>query len=183
MVESRAQILGHPIHPMLVMFPIALFPLALVFDVVWLVTGDIFWLSGAFWILLAGVVGTLAAIVPGIVDYVAVVPKTGPARRTANKHLVTGLIIAAVSILALALRYAAGAYTFGAESKEVVTSWAYGGVALNLVNNLLIVLQGWWGGTLVYDHHIGPSPRGGPQVEPRDVREASRRREPGGGSP
>ncbi|MBX6368656.1 MAG: hypothetical protein IRZ04_11785, partial [Rhodospirillales bacterium] len=62
---SRAAIAGHPIHPMLVPFPIAFLVGALVVDLAFASTGDPFWARAGFWLLLAGIVTGAAAAVFG----------------------------------------------------------------------------------------------------------------------
>jgi uncharacterized membrane protein len=38
-MEAKAKLLGHPIHPMLIVLPLGLFIMAVVADVVYLATG------------------------------------------------------------------------------------------------------------------------------------------------
>jgi len=67
--KSTAQILGHPLHPMLVAFPIAFFVGTFVSDLVYLVRGDVFWARVSFWLLAAGLaMGALAALA-GFTDF------------------------------------------------------------------------------------------------------------------
>jgi hypothetical protein len=67
-VESRAKIMGHPIHPILIPFPLGLLSTSVVFDVVHLLTGDEKWAEISFWMIAAGVIGGLAAAVFGLID-------------------------------------------------------------------------------------------------------------------
>ena len=54
-MRSRFKVLGHPVHPILVVFPLGLYPIALVADIIFLVlffgfgTIDGFWWRMAFW--------------------------------------------------------------------------------------------------------------------------------------
>jgi uncharacterized membrane protein len=75
-MESRAKLLGHPIHPMLIPFPLGLFPTALLFDVAHVVTGNPRWADVAFWMITAGIVGALAAAVFGAIDWWAIPSNT-----------------------------------------------------------------------------------------------------------
>lgn len=168
MVESKAHVAGHPIHPMVVMFPVALFPIAIIFDLVWLAFGDPIWLAVASWALLAAVVTAVGAAVPGLVDYFAVVPSSGPARRTANHHMWNGFAIMAIGALSALLRFREGAYGPLESVANVGVTAVYGAIFLNAVVNLLIIAQGWWGGELVYRHLIG--------VNPESERDAARER-------
>src|SRR3954447_14845031 len=69
---STAAIGGHPIHPMLVPFPIAFLVGALLTDIVFLRTGDAFWARGSFWLLSAGIVTGAAAAIFGLIDFLSI---------------------------------------------------------------------------------------------------------------
>ena len=62
-MQSRAKLFGHPIHPILIPFPLGLLTTSVVFDVVYLLTDNGKWSEIAFWMIAAGVVGGLAAAV------------------------------------------------------------------------------------------------------------------------
>jgi uncharacterized membrane protein len=66
--RSTASIAGHPIHPMLVPFPIAFFVGAFVTDLVFWRTGVAFWSAASFWLLSAGLVMAALAAVVGLID-------------------------------------------------------------------------------------------------------------------
>jgi len=66
-MRASARLLGHPIHPMLIVLPLGLLPGGVVFDIVWLVTGRAEFADVAFWTMLAGVIGGLTAAVFGLV--------------------------------------------------------------------------------------------------------------------
>jgi len=91
-------------HPMLIVFPSSIFPLMLLFDVLYLVVkNDALWTTGV-WLALAGVVATALAAIPGIVD-LAGIPDESRAHRTAFIHFAVGV----VTLLA---------YAAAAEAKE-----------------------------------------------------------------
>src|SRR4051812_35997252 len=71
-MESKARALGHSIHPMLIVFPLGLLGTAVIFDIVYLVTGNTGWTTVSFWMIAAGVIGGLAAAVPGLIDWMAI---------------------------------------------------------------------------------------------------------------
>jgi uncharacterized membrane protein len=68
-MSHGANLLGHPIHQMLIVFPLGLLSTSLVFDVIHLVTGSGRWADVAFWMIVAGVVGGLLAAVFGLIDW------------------------------------------------------------------------------------------------------------------
>ena len=74
-MESRAKLFGHPIHsihPILIPFPLGLLATSVVFDVVYLLTGNGRWSGISFWMIAAGVIGGLAAAVFGLIDWLAI---------------------------------------------------------------------------------------------------------------
>lgn len=71
-MESKARMMGHPIHPILIPFPLGLLTTSVVFDVVHLVTGSGQWLEISFWMIAAGVIGGLVAAVFGLIDWLAI---------------------------------------------------------------------------------------------------------------
>lgn len=71
-MESRAKFLGHPIHQMLIVFPLGLLATSVIFDIVHLATGEGRWADIAYWMIAAGVIGGLVAAVFGTIDWVAI---------------------------------------------------------------------------------------------------------------
>src|SRR4051794_21063923 len=67
--QSTARLMGHPIHPMLVPFPIAFFIGALLADLAYLKTAEPFWATAAAWLLGAGLVGAALAALAGLTDF------------------------------------------------------------------------------------------------------------------
>jgi uncharacterized membrane protein len=155
MHSARAKIAGHPVHPMLIVFPIGLFITSFIFDLVYLAAGDPFWYRTAFWTMLIGFIGTLAAALPGFADYLSLSPKT-EARRIATYHMVVGMSLAALYFVNLMVR------DWGAIGANR-TPWLP--VGLNLLGVLLISVQGWLGGELVYRHGVGVEDKDLPREE------------------
>ena len=69
---STAAIAGHPLHPMLVPFPIAFLVATLVVDIAFSATHDPFWGRAAFWLLAAGIVMAAAAAIVGLIDFLTI---------------------------------------------------------------------------------------------------------------
>src|ERR1044071_5468528 len=84
-MESRAKLFGHPIHQMLIVFPLGLLAMALVFDAVHLIGGNGYWSEIAFWMIGAGVVTGLIAAPFGFVDWLAI-PSGTRAKRVGALH-------------------------------------------------------------------------------------------------
>ncbi len=148
-MKSRLQIAGHPIHAMVVGYPIALYTSALLCDVLYLALGDAFWFRVAFWAIVFGVVTHLAAAVTGLPDFLAVArggPDQKEARRAATSHLVFGLGLLVVQGLNLGVRNAGVIPTTGSIGLPV---------AVNVIAVAVLGIQGWYGGELVYRHRVG----------------------------
>src|SRR3954454_8899038 len=71
-MESKAKLLGHPIHPMLIVFPLGLLATAVVFDIVGLSSGEPAWFDRSFWMIAAGIIGGLLAAIFGLIDWWAI---------------------------------------------------------------------------------------------------------------
>src|SRR5204862_6746291 len=72
LMESKAKLLGHPIHPMLIVFPLGLLATAMAFDIVGLASGASEWFRISFWMIAAGIIGGLLSAVFGLVDWIAI---------------------------------------------------------------------------------------------------------------
>jgi uncharacterized membrane protein len=67
--KSTANIAGHPLHPMLVSFPIAFFVTTFVCDLAFWLTGVSFWASASLWLLGVGLIIAALAAVVGLIDF------------------------------------------------------------------------------------------------------------------
>ena len=150
MAETRAQISRHPIHPMLIVFPIGLWVAALVFDVVHAFTGDSLWRTLAFWNIAGGIVGALGAAVPGLIDYTET---RGRARRLANWHMALNLGVTGLFVVNWVLRSRWGEQFLSPDS------WIP--LAMTVVGNVVLAVSGWLGGEMVYVERVGVAEDGG----------------------
>ncbi len=144
-MQSRFHIRGHPIHAMLVSYPMALYLIALLCDLVFLWTDDPFWYRLAFWTMLFGLIGNIMAALSGIIDFLALRKEVPNAKRAATVHLVLGWVLMAIYLSSLALRHA-GTVLEGSSSAIPIL--------LNLVGAGFLGIQGWYGGELVYRYGI-----------------------------
>src|SRR5919199_3160043 len=102
-MESRAKLFGHPIHPILIPFPLGLLTTSVVFDVVYLLTGDGKWAGISFWMIAAGVIGGLAAAVFGLIDWLAI-PSGTRAKAVGLWHGATNVVVVTLFIVSWLLR-------------------------------------------------------------------------------
>jgi len=140
-VRSTLTIAGHPIHPMLVPFPIAFLVGTLASDLAFWATRDAFWARGALWLVAAGVVmGGLAASF-GLVDFLTIERARGP---TGWVHFLGNLVAVVLSLVSLILR--AG----NPEAAVLPTA-----LILSVIVVGILLVTGWLGGELAYRFKIG----------------------------
>jgi uncharacterized membrane protein len=136
-MESRAKLLGHPIHPMLVVLPLGLFIGAVVFDAIALWRDSGAMAQVGFWNIAGGIVGGLLAAVFGLVDWLAI-----PAGTRAKR---IGLLHAASNVAAIACF--AGVWWLRYDAPATVATT--GLFAFEIIALLLGATGGWLGGELV----------------------------------
>lgn len=148
-MESRLKVLGHPVHPMLVMFPVALLVTAVIFDVIDTVGGPKFLGEVAYWNITVGLIGGLLAAAAGTFDLLAL-----PAGTRAKR---VGLTHAAANIAVILLFAAVWVVRLNADSR------AAGGalIAIEVVAVAILGLSAWLGGELVDRLGVGVDPEAG----------------------
>lgn len=135
-MESRTKLLGHPVHPMLIIFPLGLLATAVAFDIVGLIQSDPNWFRISFWMIAAGIIGGLCAAVFGLIDWLAIRPGTR-ANRIGLLHGGLNVVVVLLFIASWWLRQTNG---------QLPDS---GALALSFVAVLLALVGGWLGGELV----------------------------------
>jgi len=72
-MESRVKILGHPLHQMLIVFPLGLLVTSVIFDgIYYFGSHSPRWAEVSYWMIVAGLIGALVAAVPGWIDWFAI---------------------------------------------------------------------------------------------------------------
>ena len=102
-MESKAKLFGHPLHPMLIVFPLGLLTMSVIFDGIGLVSGNGHWHESAFWMIGAGVIGGLLAAVPGVIDWWAI-PFGTRAKAVGMWHGLGNVAVTALFAIAWLLR-------------------------------------------------------------------------------
>jgi uncharacterized membrane protein len=140
--KSTAAIAGHPLHPMLIPFPVACFVLAFVSDLAFWKSGDPFWATASLWLLGVGLIGAGLAAVAGLIDLF------GDDRiRDLNDawlHAGGNIVAVLIQLYNWYLRYAHG-------SDAVIPT----GLILSLIVVLGLLFTGWKGWEMVYRHRVG----------------------------
>ena len=136
-MESRAKLLGHPVHPMLIVLPLGLFIAAVVFDGIYLWRGSPTFATVAYWNIAGGVVGGLLAAVFGLIDWFAI-PAGTRAKRIGLLHGGANVVVVAIFALVWWMR--------GDTPDAVPTTNLF---LLEVVGLALGSVGGWLGGELV----------------------------------
>src|SRR5262245_7379641 len=138
-MHTPAQVAKHPIHPMLVPIPIGLWIFSLVCDLVYPTGwGGEVWKTVALYTMAGGIVGALIAAVPGVIDLLSLRTNL---RRIALIHMAVNLTV--VVLYAINFGWRIG----GAME-------ATGPVWLSVLAILLLLVSGWLGGKMVYEHGV-----------------------------
>jgi uncharacterized membrane protein len=136
-MESKAKLFGHPIHPMLIVFPLGLLVMSLIFDLVRAATGDVELTIVAYWCIAAGIIGGLAAAVFGVVDWLAI-PSGTRAKHVGLWHGAGNVVVVGLFAASWWLRSGSPSHVPGGPA-----------MVLSLVAVLLGAVTGWLGGELV----------------------------------
>src|ERR687896_1652942 len=102
-MESRAKLLGHPIHQMLIVFPLGLLAMAVIFDLLAIGLGDGYWSEIAYWMMAAGIVTGLLAAPFGFIDWLAI-PAGTRAKRIGALHGAGNVVVVLMYALSWAFR-------------------------------------------------------------------------------
>jgi uncharacterized membrane protein len=144
-MESRAKLFGHAIHPILIVYPLGLLSGAVIFDVIYLLTGNPTWTTVSYWMIAGGIIGGLLAAVFGLIDFLGI-PSGTRAKRIGLLHGLTNLGVMILFIASWLLR---------ANATEVPSTAAF---ALSFIGVGAALLGGWLGGELVERLGVGVTP-------------------------
>ncbi|HJT38503.1 MAG TPA: DUF2231 domain-containing protein [Actinomycetota bacterium] len=156
-MESKMRLFGHPIHPMIIAYPVAFYTGALVTYALYGGYADRFWLKFAIASNIVGAGMAIIAALPGFIDWLLAIPSGSPAKRTGLMHM-------GFNVIALGL--------FVADAIIYYRHWNTGmpsatiGIILAAVGLFFTLLAGFQGWTLVQDHHVGVRASERPQPTP-----------------
>ena len=144
-MESKAKLFGHPIHQMLIVFPLGLLAMALIFDIIHFATANGYWSEIAYWMIAAGVISGLVAAPFGLIDWLAI-PTGTRAKRIGLLHGGGNLVVV--------LLYAASWFMRRGAPQEpmAMAYWA------SFIGGGLALMTGWLGGELVDRLSVGVDP-------------------------
>lgn len=142
-MESRVKLFGHPIHPMLIVFPAGLFTSTVIMDILYLVFRNPVLATVAFYMMIIGIVGGLLAAVFGFIDWSGL-PNDSRAKNIGLWHGLGNFVIVVLFVVSWFLRR--GSANFVPSALAMILSFA--GILLALVTL-------WIGGELVYRLGVG----------------------------
>ncbi|EMD82824.1 DUF2231 domain-containing protein [Pacificimonas flava] len=145
--ESKIAVAGHPIHAMLVAFPIGLTGCAFGADLFYWWTGDLFWARAAIWGAGMAFLMGLAAGVSGTVELLSV---PGIRARAASW---THFVVAMTLLSILGANWGFRLYGY----EKALLPW---GLMLSALSAGMALFAGWHGGKLVFDYQVGTSSTG-----------------------
>ena len=139
-MRTPASIAGHPIHPMLVPIAIGCFVFSFASDLICLITGNgTPWNMLAYYTMIGGIIGALAAAVPGFIDFLSL--PAGPIKSTGLKHMGINLTVVALYIWNACLRHN--------DPQNLKMQ-----MIMSFVTILMLLMSGWLGGKLVFEHGV-----------------------------
>ena len=141
-MESKAKLLGHPIHQMLIVFPLGLLATAVIFDLLIIWSANSRWSEAAFYMIGAGIIGGLVAAVFGLIDWLAI-PSGTRAKPVGTWHGLGNVVVVLLFAASWMLRY-----NSPSSPESLALTCSFLGVCLALVT-------GWLGGELVDRLGIG----------------------------
>lgn len=136
-MESHVKVLDHPVHPMLVVFPLGLFVGGVVFDAIYLWRGTPTLEAVGYWNIAGGIVGGLLAAVFGLIDWLAI-PWQTRAKRIGVWHALSNVIAILAFAFVFWTRYRTG--EFGPRTDLF---------GIEVIALAIAAVGGWLGGELV----------------------------------
>jgi uncharacterized membrane protein len=166
-MASKASVGGHPIHPALIPFPIGLLAFSFIADLIYLWQGNTVWKDYvAFYTLLGGIIGAVAAAIPGLIDWASLTDQA--AVRVANWHARVMIITVLIFGASFFLRTTSGA--------AWTASLPMLPLLLSFVGIIALTVGGYLGGELVFRHGVAvtrQAKNAAEQPESRDIRRAA----------
>lgn len=141
-LSATVRIGSHPLHPMLVSFPIVCFAGALVTDVAYWQTAEMMWADFSAWLLFAGLVMGVLAAIAGLIDFFGnrEIRKLTPAW----VHLVGNAVVLVLAFFNAMIH-----------SRDAWTSVVPTGLILSALTVIVLLVTGWMGWAMVYRHRVG----------------------------
>ncbi len=141
-MRAKATLLGHPVHPMLIVFPLGLFSVAAIFDIIHVSTQNGHWADVSYWMIASGIVGGLIAAVFGTIDWLGI-PEGTRAKYIGLVHGISNVVVVLLFIVSWFMR----------RPKPAAPSMT--ALVLGWIGIVIALFSGWLGGELVYRLNVG----------------------------
>ncbi|MCU0546517.1 MAG: DUF2231 domain-containing protein [Oscillatoriaceae cyanobacterium Prado104] len=141
-IVSSVSIAGHPLHPVIVIFPVAFLVGAMGTDIGYWLTSDPFWARASVWLIGAGFASGILAAITGFFDFFKV--KRVRDRSAGWLHMGGNVAAMVLSLINLVLRQ-------GNPAEPIL----YTGLIISIVVGALLGITGWFGGELTFRHKVG----------------------------
>ncbi len=140
-VPSTVAIAGHPLHPLIVTFPIAFLTAPLLTDGAYWLTKDLFWAKASYWLILAGIITGIIAAITGMSDFL----KINRVRQHSAGwiHMIGNIVALLLSLVNLFLRW-----------DDVTAAIVPVGLIISLIVASALGVTGWFGAELIYRHKV-----------------------------
>jgi uncharacterized membrane protein len=142
---SKVKIFGHPIHPMLVSYPIALYTSTLVAYIIYAANKDPFFFKAAVAANIAGIIMAALAALPGFIDWAVGVPSSSPAKGHGLTHMLLNVGALVIFIINAIIHTGNWKNPSGEGS----------GIILAVIGVLLTLGAGYFGWTMIQHDHVG----------------------------
>jgi uncharacterized membrane protein len=140
-MRTPASIAGHPIHPMLITFPVGLLIFSLICDLISLRSANLeTWATVALYTMVGGFVGALAAAIPGVIDFLSLTDSK--VKKIALLHMSMNLVAVTLYAVNIWLR------VNGTESRGTP-------LLLSVVAVGILAISAWLGAEMVHKHGVG----------------------------
>ncbi len=155
-MAAKVNIAGHPVHPMLVAFPIGLWVFSLACDILFRAAGNPVWDTVALYSMGGGIVGAIAAALPGFFDLMDM--KESDAKKIGTAHALLNIGALVLFVAGFSIRQSVGPGTVP--------------FILSILGVVTIMVSGWLGGSMVYLHGAAVEPQA--KIEgPREWKKAA----------
>lgn len=140
-MRTPASVAGHPIHPMVIVFPVGLLVFSLICDLIALFSLDpLIFLTVALYTMIGGFIGALLAAVPGFIDFLSI--RDEHVKKIAVMHMTINLIVVILYGINIGLRIG------GSEVNGIP-------LLISVIGVGLLGISGWLGGAMAYRHGVG----------------------------
>jgi uncharacterized membrane protein len=143
-MESRAKFLGHPIHQMLIVFPLGLLATAVIVDLLYFAGDALIFAEVSYYLVVAGLIGGAVAAPFGLIDWLAI-PAGTRAKRVGALHGAGNVVVLLLFLASALLR------------SDLPSAPPVAAYACSFAGALLALVTAWLGGELVNRLGIGVS--------------------------